>query len=63
VKGGAFDATDEDYYRWVVGSGTTIGALDEAIKYAKEGAVMQVIVPAELGYPKGDPDHDIVGPK
>ena len=24
---------------------------------------MQVIVPAELGYPKGDVDHDFVGPK
>jgi hypothetical protein len=25
---------------------------------------MQIIVPAELGYPvKGDPDHELVGPK
>lgn len=63
VKGGAFDSTQTDYFRWVVGSGTVVAALDEAVQYLKEGGVMQVIVPAELGYPQGDPDHDIVGPK
>ena len=29
----------------------------------KEGGVTQFIIPAELGYPKGDKDHDLVGPK
>jgi hypothetical protein len=29
-----------------------------------QGGVTQMIIPAELGYPaKGDPDHNIVGPK
>jgi len=46
-----------------VGSGTAVAALDEAVQYMKEGGVMQVIVPAELGYPVGDTDHEIVGPK
>jgi hypothetical protein len=63
VKGGAFDSDQTDYFRWVVGSGTAVAALDEAVQYLKEGGVMQVIVPAELGYPTGDSDHDFVGPK
>ena len=30
----------------------------------RQGGVVQVVVPAELGYPlAGDPDHNIVGPK
>ena len=37
VKGGAFDSTTTDYFRWVVGSGTCIAALDEAVQYLKEG--------------------------
>lgn len=50
--------------RWVVGSGSVVAALDEAVQYLKEGGVMQVIVPAELGYPVGgDSEHDLVGPK
>ena len=65
VKGGAFDATDgeTDFLRWVVGDGTIIAALDEGVKFMKEGGVTQFIVPAELGYPgKGDSDHKLVGP-
>jgi len=66
VKGGAFDAKDglDDYFRWVVGSGSCVAALDEGVKFMKEGGVTQIIVPAELGYPaKGDSDHNLVGPK
>ena len=34
------------------------------VKILKEGTVAQVVVPVELGYPaKGDPEHDVVGPK
>ena len=72
----------------MVGSGTVVAALDEAVQYTKEvrvtqnnfqsfvynvftavkiftfqGGILQVIVPAELGYPVGDSEHDIVGPK
>lgn len=63
VKGGAFDSSETDYYRWVVGSGTTIAAIDEVVKYLKEGSIAQVIIPPELGYPIGDSDHTIVGPR
>lgn len=63
VKGGAFDSTETDYFRWVIGSGTAIAALDEAVQLLREGGVMQVIVPAELGYPTGDSNHEFVGPK
>lgn len=64
VKGGAFESTEKDFFRWVVGSGNAVAALDECVKYLREGSVAQVIVPAELGYPvSGDPEHDLVGPK
>ena len=63
VKGGAFDAVDEDYFRFIVGSGTAIAAVDEGVRTMKEGGITQIIVPAELGYPKGDSGHDLVGPK
>ena len=63
MKGGAFDSSESDNFRWVVGSGTAIAAIDEGVQYIKEGGIAQIIVPAELGYPIGDTDHDIVGPK
>lgn len=63
-KGGAFDSSNTDFFRWVVGSGTAIGALDQVVKILKEGTVAQVVIPVELGYPsKGDSEHDVVGPK
>lgn len=63
MKGGAFDSSEANYFRWVVGSGSAITALDEVVRYVGEGAVVQTVVPVELGYPIGDPEHDIVGPK
>ena len=68
VKGGAYSAKkgerDDEYFRFILGSGAAIAAVDEAVRYLKEGAVAQIIVPAELGYPvKGDQEHEIVGPK
>ena len=33
VKGGAFDSSESDNFRWVVGSGTAIAALDEGVLY------------------------------
>ena len=64
VKGGAFDAKDSEFFRFIVGQGTVVGAIDEAVRYLKEGSIAQIIVPAELGYPeKGDSDHTQVGPK
>lgn len=63
VKGGAFDADQAELLRWTVGSGAIIAAIDEGVKYMKEGGVTQFIVPAEIGYPAGDPDHTYVGPQ
>eukprot|EP01039_Chlorochromonas_danica_P005121 gene5121-5627_t len=64
VKGGAFESSETDYFRWIVGSGSAIAALDEAVQQVQEGGIVQVVVPAELGYPaRGDPEHDLVGPK
>jgi len=63
VKGGAFDADSADLLRWTLGSGAMIAALEEGLTYMKEGGVTQFIVPAEIGYPVGDSDHTIVGPK
>lgn len=68
VKGGAYSAKkgerDDEYFRFIVGSGNAVAAVDEAVKYMKEGGVTQIIVPAELGYPvKGDQEHELVGPK
>jgi len=63
VKGGAFDATESDNFRWILGSNTAIQALDEGVRYLKEGGIAQIVVPVELGYPLGDPDHELVGPK
>jgi hypothetical protein len=31
VKGGAFDATESDNFRWIVGDGSAIRALDEGL--------------------------------
>jgi hypothetical protein len=36
VKGGAFDSTEKEYFRWVLGSGSVVAALDEAVQYMKE---------------------------
>jgi FKBP-type peptidyl-prolyl cis-trans isomerase len=53
-----------DNLRWIVGDGSVVKAIDEAVRYLPEGSVAQVIVPAELGYPaSGDSEHDLVGPK
>ncbi|CAM9490336.1 unnamed protein product [Discosporangium mesarthrocarpum] len=61
-KGGAFDES-KDAYRFVVGQGTTIPALEQGVMGMKAGGVRQIIVPPELGYPSGDPKHERVGPK
>lgn len=68
VKGGAYSAKkgerDDEYFRFILGSGNAVAAVDEAVRYMKEGGVTQIIVPAELGYPvKGDQEHELVGPK
>ena len=36
VKGGAFDSTQTDFFRWVIGDGSAILALDNVVKFMKE---------------------------
>jgi hypothetical protein len=62
VKGSAF-AQETDLFRWKVGSGKAIPALDEAVRSMKEGGIRQIIVPPNMGYPSDDPKHELVGPK
>mmetsp|Transcript_27365 Transcript_27365/g.40074 ORF Transcript_27365/g.40074 Transcript_27365/m.40074 type:complete len:237 (+) Transcript_27365:76-786(+) len=63
-QGGAFDK-DIDYYRTVLGSGSVVKGLEEALVGMKAGQVRQVVVPYEsnLSYPADDSSHDRVGPK
>ncbi|CAM9283798.1 unnamed protein product, partial [Phaeothamnion confervicola] len=62
VKGGAFE-NDKDFVRFIVGKGVVIPAIDETVLTMAPGAIRQLIVPPELGYPPSDPRHDRVGPK
>ncbi|GMI06863.1 hypothetical protein TrLO_g15387 [Triparma laevis f. longispina] len=63
-QGGAFDK-DLDYERTVLGSGSKIAAIEEALIGMSAGQVRQVIVPyGDLSYPEfGDSNHEKVGPK
>ena len=62
--GGAFDK-DLDFSRTIIGSGTMIPAVEEALLTMKPGGVRQVVVPFEnnLSYPPSDLLHEVVGPK
>jgi FKBP-type peptidyl-prolyl cis-trans isomerase len=62
--GGAFDK-DLDYSRTVIGSGSMVKAVEEALVTMKPGGVRQVVVPfqKDLSYPPDDLIHERVGPK
>jgi hypothetical protein len=47
VKGGAFENTESDYFRWVVGSGNAIGALDECVRYLHAVRAMSAVTLSE----------------
>ncbi|CEL98502.1 unnamed protein product [Vitrella brassicaformis CCMP3155] len=67
VKGSAFADNvynDPKLMRFVVGSGSVIPAIDEAVQSMKPGGIRQIVVPPEIGYPmEKDPNHEMVGPK
>mmetsp|Transcript_12757 Transcript_12757/g.27822 ORF Transcript_12757/g.27822 Transcript_12757/m.27822 type:complete len:156 (-) Transcript_12757:635-1102(-) len=63
TRGGAFTGDDKDFYRFVVGDGSVIPALDEGVRGMRPGQVRQLVIPPELGYPPSDPSHKRVGPK
>jgi hypothetical protein len=62
--GGAFDK-DLDLSRTIIGSGTIVKGVEEALTTMKPGGVRQVVVPFvnDLSYPPNDLPHDVVGPK
>jgi FKBP-type peptidyl-prolyl cis-trans isomerase len=65
-KGSSFVDDDKDYYRFSLGSGTTIPAIEEAVADMRPGAIRRLIVPVELGYPPGKnglPDSRLKGPR
>ena len=56
VKGGAFDSSATDYFRWVVGDGTCIAAIDEAVTYLKEGKQYSTYQHTNTRCPEPRPD-------
>ena len=53
AKGGSF-AKDKDFYRFTLGRGEVIPAVEEAVASMKEGGIRRIVVPVELGYPNND---------
>lgn len=53
AKGGSF-AADKDFYRFTLGRGEVIPAVEEAVTSMKEGGIRRIVVPVELGYPNND---------
>ena len=51
----------QEYFRFVLGKGTVIPALEEGVATLAEGGVRQLVVPPSIGYPKSDPGHEKVG--
>ena len=62
VRGSDFSG-EQDYFRFVVGRGSAVPALEEAVQGMRVGGVRQIVVPPEMGYPASDRSHDKVGPK
>ncbi|OAE18091.1 hypothetical protein AXG93_2899s1200 [Marchantia polymorpha subsp. ruderalis] len=61
AKGGSFEGSERDYFKFRVGGDEVIPAFEEAIKTMRVGGVRRVIVPPELGYPNND--YNTKGPK
>lgn len=65
-KGSSFVDDDKDFYRFTLGAGTVIPAIEEAVADMRPGAIRRLIVPVELGYPVGKnglPDSRLKGPR
>lgn len=65
-KGSSFVDDDKDYYRFTLGGGAVIPAIEEAVAGMRPGAIRRLIVPVELGYPAGKnglPDSKLKGPR
>jgi len=53
-KGSSFSGEDKDFYRFQLGSGQVIPAVEEAVAGMKPGGIRRIIVPVELAYPDND---------
>ena len=63
AKGGAFadDGFLQEPIVFSVGDGSVIPAIDEAVRGMTVGGIRRIIVPEEIGYPKGG--WSVAGPK
>eukprot|EP01023_Acetabularia_acetabulum_P063852 TRINITY_DN8103_c0_g1_i2.p2 TRINITY_DN8103_c0_g1~~TRINITY_DN8103_c0_g1_i2.p2 ORF type:complete len:239 (-),score=31.94 TRINITY_DN8103_c0_g1_i2:230-946(-) len=53
-KGGTFVGDDKNYFSFTVGDPFIIPAVNEGIMGMNAGGIRRLIVPEEIGYPKGD---------
>jgi hypothetical protein len=59
----SLDGKEDDFFRFELGAGKVIPALEEGLEGMTEGSVRQLVVPPGIGYPASDPGHGVVGPK
>ena len=59
----ALDKIEDPDLRFVIGSGAVIPGLEEGVAGMTKGAVRQLVIKPQIGYPADDPGHDRVGPK
>merc|ERR1711924_30640 len=57
------DNIEKDFFRFVVGKGSAIPALEEGVQGMQAGGVRQLVFGIDLSYPASDMGHDVVGPK
>ncbi|CAI9093094.1 OLC1v1028509C1 [Oldenlandia corymbosa var. corymbosa] len=61
TKGGSFEGSEKEFYKFKIGSDEVIPAFEEAVSGMSPGGVRRIIVPPELGYP--DNDYNKKGPR
>jgi hypothetical protein len=53
-KGSSFVDDNKEYFRFKLGAGSVVPAIEEAVAGMKPGAIRRLIVPVELGYADND---------
>ncbi|GAQ81998.1 FKBP-type peptidyl-prolyl cis-trans isomerase family protein [Klebsormidium nitens] len=53
-RGGSFEGSEKDFYRFRLGDNKVIPAFEEAVAGMRVGSIRRIIVPPELGYPNND---------
>ena len=61
--GRGLDKIEDPDLRFVIGSGSVIPGFEEGITGMTKGAVRQLVIKPQIGYPADDPSHERVGPK